>query len=147
MASSANVPRNRTLHWCCSKCEAFFAKIADYPAQISIKTRPEEMPFYDIEDLELSALAGCHLCTLIKTELGREKIEELHEQLEQDPSLHNQQLEAVVWVSRRGVAPDTPIDGPRLWLQEARLRPAFASKETLAEFRYESIVTEREERA
>lgn len=144
---ASNLPSNRIPHRCCLKCRAFFAKIADYPAQISSQTQSETVGFHDVEGFELSVRAGCHLCILIEIELGHEKIEELHQQLEHDSSFRSRQMEAMVWVTFRGVASNSHVDGPFLRLQEARIRPSFVSKVTLVEFQYIPIVNEREERA
>jgi hypothetical protein len=144
MASGALV--TRPLHQRCMRCRGFFSKIEDHPAQISARSRPETVDFGDIVELELSARAGCHLCSLIKIELGHRQLEELHQQLEQQPELRGRQIEAQVWVSPLGVALDSPVEGPLLQLQEAWLQPSFVAKKTIAEFRYVHIQSENQER-
>ena len=136
----------RPLHRCCLKCRGFFAKIGEYPQQVSSETLPESVDFHNIEELKASARAGCHLCSLIETELSQETTEELQQQLRQHPDLRSKQIEAIVWVSPRNAAPYSAVEGPLLRLQEAWVRPSFINKVTIAEFKYVLIESERDER-
>jgi hypothetical protein len=108
----------------CEPCLEIFKNISEYPRWPSehvepydastvswpslLRTRPSRQPadspdlmvkFHNIQALLCSAADGCHLCTLIMTELSPKTVNDLLEQLIKRPEIAWHQLNILVWRS------------------------------------------------
>ena len=59
----------RQLHGLCSKCRDVFTLLESFPAEFTGDELEKTSEFHNIQDLIQSSINGCHLCTLIVTEM------------------------------------------------------------------------------
>lgn len=136
----------------CEPCLEIFKNISEYPrwpseyvepydaSKVSwpsiSRRRPSRQPadspdllvkFHNIQALLCSAADGCHLCTLITTQLSPKNVNDLLEQLIERPEMAWHQLNILVW--RR----NTQLI---VRLQESTVREGMAAEKFFLHFAY-----------
>lgn len=84
-------------------------------------------------ELQASAIEGCHLCSLIETEISDDHMEKLHQHFDESLSVF-EKLEAHIWINETG--------GPRLGLSMPWREPMVLNKEPIVDLEYELVASD-----
>jgi len=120
---------------CCRVCRSYLALIG------SQQSPSEEINFHNMRQLIDSAGDGCHLCSLILSEISPDQqqkyLEELDSKEEDEP-----QIVAFVWYFKSPDERRPPV--PHLGISEAKYRPGAISQVRICELQCEILDDDRQ---
>jgi len=135
-----------TLHTCCAICKQYFEMIKNDPPEAS-GTSVRRIDFHNIQTLVQSSEDGCHLCTLIVTEMDPEHRARLWTEL-QARGYVGEPMNAIVIQVPPEINP-APFQDPYkliLQIEGPRTEPGCINRRLVCELKFTLLTDESEAR-
>lgn len=135
-----------TLHTCCAMCKQYFEMIKNHPPEAS-GTSVRCMDFHNIQTLVQSSEDGCHLCTLIVTEMDPEHKARLWIEL-QARGYVGESMNAIFIQVPSEINP-APLQDPYkldLQIEDPRTEPGCITRRHVCELKFTLLTDESEAR-
>lgn len=145
LRENSELEENTVLHRACAKCREYFALIKEYPVEVNSQTRSRSMRFHNINGMMEASRNGCHLCTLILTEMDQETRTKLMTELRANRNTGEHML-AIVWhqITQSRDRIPRAIYEPILRIEEPRIEPGVLNRRTVCDLKIFPLETDEQ---